>query len=132
MTPSLEGNQKPWDAVHDFDYRGFKCTVVRYTNERPNLAREFLEGFIAFEWWCGYVEIPKENKFYQKHYDEIDIECHGGLTFSGNLHVSDSNNSGKYCIGFDFNHGGDGGGDRPKVEFECKKIVDQLLEVSFQ
>ena len=69
MTEKLEGNQKPWDAVHDFDYRGFKCTVVRYTNERPNLAREFLEGFIAFEWWCGYVEIPKENKFYQN--DEL-------------------------------------------------------------
>lgn len=34
----------------------------------------------------GYIGIPKEHKWFGKNYldDEIDIECHGGLTFSGN------------------------------------------------
>lgn len=30
----------------------------------------------------AYVEIPKENKLYEKDYDEIDIDVHGGLTYS--------------------------------------------------
>lgn len=30
---------------------------------------------------CAYVSIPKDHPYYQKHYDDIDINCHGGLTF---------------------------------------------------
>ena len=30
----------------------------------------------------GYVAVPPTNKYYGKHYDEVDIEVHGGLTFS--------------------------------------------------
>lgn len=31
---------------------------------------------------CAYVRIPETHEFYGKHYDNIPIECHGGLTFS--------------------------------------------------
>lgn len=51
---------------------------------------------------CGYVKIPDNHIFYQKNYDDIDIDCHGGLTFS---ELSDGNDLEKgYWIGFDCAH----------------------------
>lgn len=32
---------------------------------------------------CGYVGVPREHPAYGKHYNEISVEVHGGLTFSG-------------------------------------------------
>lgn len=32
---------------------------------------------------CGYVGVSKEHRYYEKGYDGIDVEVHGGLTFSG-------------------------------------------------
>lgn len=125
-------SEQLWNRVHDFEYRGFQCCVVNYKYTRPNLARTFLEGSLDYsDWWCGYVFIPESNELHGKHYDDINISCHGGLTFANKFHVKDSKNFDKYAIGFDFNHYGDYGGDRPKAEFECKKIVDQLLETTF-
>lgn len=35
-------------------------------------------------WYCGYVEVPKNHIYFKQHYVNItDIECHGGLTYSG-------------------------------------------------
>lgn len=42
-----------------------------------------------FNWWiisygthpCCYIEIPECHKFFGRHYDEISLEVHGGLTF---------------------------------------------------
>lgn len=92
----------------------------------------------------GYVRIPREHKFYQKGYDDIPIECHGGLTFAGDLE-----NDGDWYIGFDTAHAFDYmpflqmvmGRNRDLsildieqqykdityVRNECKKIIDQLL-----
>ena len=33
-------------------------------------------------WGNGYAVIPEGHKFHGKHYDEIDVNVHGGLTFS--------------------------------------------------
>lgn len=30
----------------------------------------------------GYVAVPKDHPFYGKHYDDIPVSVHGGLTFS--------------------------------------------------
>jgi len=46
---------------------------------------------------CGYVEIPKGHELHGKHYDDINIDCHGGLTFSDFLEDA-------YLIGFDCAH----------------------------
>lgn len=27
---------------------------------------------------CGYVGVPKGHPAYEKHYDEVDVEIHGG------------------------------------------------------
>ena len=91
----------------------------------------------------GYVRIPKAHKFYQKGYDDIGnaIECHGGLTFSGDLE-----NDGDWYIGFDTAHYQDYMPfmqmllnkalqfDDPASQYkdinyvrdQCKKIVEQL------
>lgn len=34
-------------------------------------------------WGNGYVLIPKGHKFYGLEYDDIDVNVHGGLTYSG-------------------------------------------------
>lgn len=32
---------------------------------------------------CGYIGIHEPSKLYGKHYDDIDVNVHGGLTFAG-------------------------------------------------
>lgn len=53
----------------------------------------------------AYVEIPKENKLYEKDYDEIDIVVHGGLTYSEDYLTGIKKNS--WFIGWDYAHFGD-------------------------
>ena len=92
----------------------------------------------------GYVRIPENHPFYNKGYDDIKIECHGGLTFSGELEGETG-----FYIGFDTAHYLDfmpfmamiNGRDFPTimeqttykdidyVRNECKEIVDQLRKV---
>ena len=47
------------------DYKGFNYAIVSY-GTHP----------------CCYVFLPKGHKYYGKEYDDIEISCHGGLTFS--------------------------------------------------
>ena len=50
----------------DFVVDGFRCVVVgSYMGHR-----------------CGYIAIPKDNELYGKDYNEINIDVHGGLTYS--------------------------------------------------
>jgi hypothetical protein len=111
-----------------FEYRGFKVVIKRMM---------YLGGQLN-----GYVRIPKAHKFYQKGYDDIPIECHGGLTFAGDLEED-----GDWYIGFDTAHYrdfipfmkfalpdplrnredfGETYKDIDYVRQECKRIVDQL------
>ena len=106
-------------------------------------------------WRCGYVKIPKAHQHYKAaasgDYDSISIDCHGGLTFAGGL--ESIGKSGAW-IGFDCVHLGDAYDlklakennvehiykgwldgivrDADYVECECKKIVDQLSNLSKQ
>lgn len=116
-----------------FEYKGFKVVIKRMM---------YLGGQLN-----GYVRIPKAHKFYGKSYsDDVveDIECHGGLTFSGDLE-----DDGDWYIGFDTAHyqdympfmqmlythnqqdligyASETYRDINYVRNECKKIVDQLL-----
>ena len=70
---------------------------------------------------CGYVGIPKSNKFFKKDYDnvEADIKVHGGLTFAdfcmntkdesiGVCHPKETAaNELVWWLGFDCAHSGD-------------------------
>lgn len=51
---------------------------------------------------CCYIQIPKEHRYYKKNYDDIDINCHGGLTFSeSDLYF---NLTESWWIGWDYAH----------------------------
>jgi len=75
-----------------FEHLGIKCMVKRIAIQEP-----YSKDFSIFGGYLnGYVAIPSDHPYYQKKYEDIDIECHGGLTFGER---SDS-----YWIGFDCAH----------------------------
>jgi hypothetical protein len=57
-------------------------------------------------WGNGYVRIIEGHPFYDKGYENIPVDVHGGLTFSE--HIMDNEKwSDGYWIGFDTAHYGD-------------------------
>lgn len=48
----------------------------------------------------AYVKVPKDSIYYGEHYDDIPIDCHGGLTYSRTEEDG-------YWIGWDYAHFGD-------------------------
>jgi len=50
----------------DFIHAGFSCFILR--NMLGN--------------WCGYVGVPSTHPAYEKHYDDVNVEVHGGLTYA--------------------------------------------------
>lgn len=91
----------PWASEPDrieWRYRGFPCLIVRN----------------KFGALCGYVGLSPEHRHHGKHYDAIDCDVHGGLTFAA---TCDPTPGAKIChkpqpgepgdvwwIGFDCNH----------------------------
>ena len=73
-----------------FEYRGYPCVVI----------------FQPLGHRCGYVGLPEKNRFYGLDYNEIDVDCHGGLTYSSN-HLYDQDDTNTWWIGFDCAHSGD-------------------------
>lgn len=72
------------EVLYKGEYKGFEYKIVSY-GSHP----------------CCYVAIPKNHKFYNKHYDDIGVICHGGLTYA------EKEKDNKYWIGWDFAHYGD-------------------------
>lgn len=90
----------------------------------------------------AYIEIPKGHKLYQKNYDDIYINVHGGLTYSDdNLMGIKSEN---WFIGWDYAHYDDYVGfyeDLPdslknnnlkrwtteEIIEECKNGIEQII-----
>lgn len=121
-----------------FEYRGHDCICI----------------FNKHGFRCGYVSVDTD-----KDYMDFDIDCHGGLTWSGKVYPY-YNPKSKYYIGFDCYHIGDAcdmlqalkynlitqeefDKDAEKyscsfedvvrdvdfVEDNCRKIVDQLEDI---
>lgn len=106
---------------------------------------------------CGYVGISKEHPWYGKDYDNMDIDIHGGVTFTGSC-MSEKNKNTSIChivetgepddvwwIGFDCAHCDDRTGINGKntkffkhgiyrnmtyVEQQIKKLAQQLMELA--
>ena len=129
--------ERPFAVVEkEFEYKGHDCICI----------------FSIRGIRCGYVSVSDK----EKPYDDYDIDCHGGLTFDGEL-PDYYKPKADYYIGFDCGHWRDGAdydqavkydlieqseadynkklfsylNDRPVrdldyVEANCKKIVDQL------
>lgn len=92
---------------------------------------------------CGYVEIPKEHKFFGMDYDDIQwkhgIYAYGGLTFSRDslLSLKDS-----WFIGWDYAHSRDfyNVNYRPddygqkhsldEIRQEAKNVIEQIININ--
>ena len=85
---------------------------------------------VLYDWYCGYVEVPKNHIYFEQHYDDInDIDCHGGLTYSGYRFKDYKDNA--YYIGFDTNHfDSEPANNLTFVENECLNIIDQLIKLN--
>ena len=107
-------------------YRGYTIVVKKYQENGiyPLFGDE--SGFTT--WYCGYAVIPEDHQFYGLDYEEVEevIDVHGGLTFSGEFEDVDG-----FLLGFDCNHAWDDPGvqDEEYTLSECKKLVDQLIEI---
>lgn len=55
---------------------------------------------------CAYVGVPSGHALSGEDYDNIDLECHGGLTFSG-AGSGEYHPEGFYWFGWDYAHCGD-------------------------
>ena len=74
-------------VLHKGEFKGFKFAIVSY-GTHP----------------CCYVFLPKEHKYYGKSYDEIDIDCHGGLTYSDEDLIFNPLVNDDWVIGWDYAH----------------------------
>lgn len=77
----------------DFVIDGFRCVIV---GQRMGHR-------------CGYVKIPADHKYYGVEDDDINVDVHGGWTYSGYTYNNyPAEASGKsWWIGFDCGHWGD-------------------------
>lgn len=86
MKPNLKEVEKPSIVEKVWYWQGFKCKVM----------------FVRQSHRCGYVQVPKGHLAYGVDYDKIDVNVHGGLTYS-----EYSKDKKGYWLGFDCAHLGD-------------------------
>ena len=105
--------EKEWEAY------GFKCKVI----------------FVRQSHRCGYVGIPKGHVAYDKRYDELPIEVHGGLTYGA------VEEDGLKWFGFDCAHSEDATASSPseghfwtleEVVEETEKMAKQFSELTLR
>ena len=107
----------------NFKYLDYDCLII------------YNDGFHN-----GYVALTEKDVFYEMNYDDIDIDVHGGLTFSsfGNdMDYFQYNDEGKklYWIGFDCDHYGDvimNGSWLWKCNKSPEYIVGEIFEMVHQ
>lgn len=75
-----------------FTYHGMDCKIIRMAIPEPCSKEVHVFG----GYLCGYVAIPIGHPLYQKEYGDMDIDCHGGLTFGSCWD--------RHWIGFDCAH----------------------------
>ena len=88
-------------------------------------------------WGNGYVVIFKGHTMYGKHYDEVPVDVHGGLTFSKYANeinwpeITEEMKDG-WVFGFDTAHYSDDMERCPKeaVERETENLKSQFVELS--
>ncbi len=73
-----------------FEHMGFPCVVL----------------FMPMGYRCGYVGVPQTHPAYQRGYHELNIDCHGGLTYAED-HLCNQHDTETWWLGFDCNHYGD-------------------------
>lgn len=101
----------PWDNEPDrieFECEGFPCLMRRTHNGN----------------WCGYVAVSPTHPAFEKSYQDIEVDVHGGLTYSDHCrdeicHVPKPGEPDNvWWFGFDCAHGGDWIPSFNKYEFQ--------------
>ncbi len=102
------------------------------------MKNNWLDG-VEHGWGNGYVVIPEGHPSYGKHYDEIDVDIHGGLTYGGlvtyfqlsKMDDLDESDVGGWLVGFDTAHSGDDEINWPesRVKEEAEYLERQLREI---
>ena len=91
---------------------------------------------------CAYIGLPEDHPYCNKDYGDLNIDCHGGLTYSDNYHtmVKELCDNG-WFIGWDYNHLKDYNSYMEDFDFyskrwtteeimeECANVIEQLEEV---
>lgn len=86
--------------------------------------------------FCAYVGVPSNNPLAGRVYDDMPLECHGGLTF-GSEGGDGGWPKGWYWYGWDYMHSGDRTTFWKKghqwtveeVEDEARQVMDQLRDL---
>jgi hypothetical protein len=108
----------PWKQEPDrmeWTHRGFPCLMVRNTAVTGS--------------WCGYVAVPPDHPAYEKPYDKVDVNVHGGLTYADHCrgHVCHKPKDGEpdtvWWFGFDCAHAFD---LMPRMRTLMKAIAKEL------
>lgn len=119
----MDNSDRKYEVIERNTYRGMDYLIIELRGEHNN----------------GYVRIPEGHVLHGIPYDGLLINCHGGLTFSGD-HLKGCEG---WWIGFDCAHYGDlmlsevdkkdcikeGTYKTPEfVRTECKSIIDQIVD----
>lgn len=126
MKPMIYTHLRTKEILHDGLYKNYYFVIVSY-GVHP----------------CAYVRVPKNHPFYKRDYNELDITCHGGLTFGDDLkHVIPNDESDAWYVGWDYAHVGDYEilSNIPNFSFiegkqwtteeiyeDVKRVIDQLI-----
>lgn len=111
-----------------------KSTVVGHVDYRG--CKGYVKQIFPLGHYCGYVELPASSRLVGLPTQDIDIDVHGGVTFSEQ--VNDH-----WTIGFDCAHAGDyvpgledigfnvGAHEWtvPEVENEVRTMIDQVIDL---
>lgn len=147
-----EGNEK------DFEYKGYECLILRHSSlshlcgyveipmEHPLYEKNYSDCLSLDQEkrkeLIGNVRMNSANSIltFLKEINGMEnssmcslFDCHGGITFSGRF-----NDKKGWFIGFDCAHYGDRSSysyegvyrDMKYVEEECKRLVDQIIEIT--
>lgn len=104
---------------------------MNYKIEKEGTYKGFDYFVIALEggYRCGYVTIEKNHKLYEKDYDSVNFNVHGGLIFSN---FSPVDKKDRWLLGFDCAHFGDAKDESIMNPFYLKiyKEYKQLIEMN--
>jgi hypothetical protein len=75
-------------------------TIEKQWVTKAGLKAEVVMVDVGFR--CGYVDVTTLPNLVNVHYDHIDVDVHGGLTYSNHRHDRTS-----WWVGFDTGHHGD-------------------------
>ncbi len=137
-----------------------KQMVYQYNAKRELLFNDIYKGYHFYILNLGthptaYVEIPKNSKLFCQHHNRVNIDVHGGLTYSDNeLLISDRTlMANSWFIGWDYAHAGDYMGYYKKFKSlglnsfesinnkkwtteeiieECKNAINQIINLESQ